>query len=117
VTRERFFQFRRHYRVSACVLCLFGGRRYTKSAEILFEKGWGLASLDYGVPITPSTIFHVASVSKRFTAFAITLLAQQGKLSVDDELRKHLPEIHDFGKPITLRRSKSQPATVGRDDA
>jgi CubicO group peptidase (beta-lactamase class C family) len=45
----------------------------------------------------------VASVSKQFTAFAITLLAQQGKLSVDDELRKYLPEIHDFGKPITLR--------------
>jgi CubicO group peptidase (beta-lactamase class C family) len=74
-----------------------------QDGRVVFEKGWGLASLDYGVPISPSTIFHVASVSKQFTAFAITLLAQQGKLSVDDELRKHLPEIHDFGKPITLR--------------
>jgi len=74
-----------------------------QNSRVVFERGWGLASLDYGVPITPSTVFHVASVSKQFTAFAITLLAQQGKLSVDDELRKHLPEIHDFGKPITLR--------------
>lgn len=74
-----------------------------QDSRVIFEKGWGLASLDYGVPITPSTIFHVASVSKQFTAFAIALLAQQGKLSVDDELRKYLPEIHDFGKPITLR--------------
>jgi CubicO group peptidase (beta-lactamase class C family) len=74
-----------------------------QDGRVVFEKGWGLASLDYGVPITPSTIFHVASVSKQFTAFAITLLAQQGKLSVDDTLRKYLPEIHDFGKPITLR--------------
>jgi CubicO group peptidase (beta-lactamase class C family) len=74
-----------------------------QDGRLVFEKGWGLASLDYGVPITPSTVFHVASVSKQFTAFAITLLAQQGKLSVDDELRKYLPEIHDFRKPITLR--------------
>lgn len=74
-----------------------------QDGRVVFQRGWGLASLDYGVPITPSTVFHVASVSKQFTAFAITLLAQQGKLSVDDELRKHLPEIHDFGKPITLR--------------
>jgi CubicO group peptidase (beta-lactamase class C family) len=74
-----------------------------QNGRVVFERGWGLASLDYGVPITPSTVFHVASVSKQFTAFAITLLAQQGKLSVDDELRKYLPEIHNFGKPITLR--------------
>ena len=74
-----------------------------QDGRVVFGRGWGLASLDYGIPITPSTVFHVASVSKQFTAFAITLLAQQGKLAVDDELRKYLPEIHDFGKPITLR--------------
>ncbi|MBI5386175.1 MAG: serine hydrolase [Verrucomicrobia bacterium] len=74
-----------------------------QDGRVVFKQGWGLASLDYGVPITPSTVFHVASVSKQFTAFAVTLLAQQGKLSVDDDVRKHLPELHDFGKPITLR--------------
>lgn len=70
---------------------------------VVFEQGWGTASLDYEVPITPSTVFHVASVSKQFTAFAIALLAQQGKLSVDDPLRRHLPEMHEFAQPITLR--------------
>jgi CubicO group peptidase (beta-lactamase class C family) len=74
-----------------------------QDGRVIFKHGWGLASLDYGVAITPSTVFHVASVSKQFTAFAIALLAQQGKLSVDDEVRKYMPEIHDFGKPITLR--------------
>jgi len=74
-----------------------------QDGRVVFRRGWGLASLEYGVPIMPSTVFHVASVSKQFTAFAVTLLAQQGKLSVDDDMRKYLPEIHDFGKPITLR--------------
>jgi len=74
-----------------------------QDGRVVFKQGWGLASLDYRVPITPSTVFHVASVSKQFTAFAIALLAQQGKLSVDDDIRKHLPEMHDFGKTITLR--------------
>jgi CubicO group peptidase (beta-lactamase class C family) len=74
-----------------------------QDGHVVFKRGWGLASLDYGIPITPSTVFHVASVSKQFTAFAIELLAQQEKLSVDDNVRKYLPEIRDFGKPITLR--------------
>jgi len=74
-----------------------------QGGRVIFKRGWGLASLDYEVPITPSAVFHVASVSKQFTAFAIALLARQGKLSVDDGLRKYLPELHYFGKPITLR--------------
>jgi CubicO group peptidase (beta-lactamase class C family) len=74
-----------------------------QDGHVVFKRGWGLASLDYGIPITPSTVFHVASVSKQFTAFAITLLDQQRKLSVDDDVRKYVPEMHDFGKPITLR--------------
>src|SRR5690606_41951282 len=56
-----------------------------------------------GVRIEPSTIFHVASVSKHFTAFAVHLLAAWGKLSLDDDVRKHLPDLPDFGHRITLR--------------
>jgi CubicO group peptidase (beta-lactamase class C family) len=74
-----------------------------QDSRVVYKQGWGLASLDYRVSITPSTVFHVASVSKQFTAFAIELLAQQGKLSVDDDFRKYLPEMPDFGKTITLR--------------
>lgn len=71
--------------------------------KIIFSKGYGSANPEYDLPNTPSTIFHVASVSKQFTAFAIALLADQGKLSLDDDIRKHLPELHDFGHKITLR--------------
>jgi CubicO group peptidase (beta-lactamase class C family) len=52
---------------------------------------------------TPNTVYHMASVSKQFTAFAILLLANEGKLSLDDDIRKHLPELHDFGTPVTIR--------------
>ncbi len=74
-----------------------------RDGNIVFSRGYGIAQLEYGVPITPDTIFHVASVSKQFTAFAVTLLAQQGALSLDDDIRKYLPEVPDFGSIITLR--------------
>lgn len=62
-----------------------------------------MANLEYDIPIGPSTIFHIASESNQFTAFCIVLLAQQGKLSLDDDIRKYLPELPDFGKKITIR--------------
>jgi CubicO group peptidase (beta-lactamase class C family) len=62
-----------------------------------------MANLEYDVPITPNSIFHIASESKQFTAFCIVLLAKEGKLSLDDDIRKHLPYIPDFGKKITIR--------------
>jgi len=73
-----------------------------KKGEVIYKKGYGSANLEYDVPITPSTVFHVASVSKQFTAFAVAMLAQQGKLSLDDDIRRHLPEVPDFGKTITI---------------
>lgn len=69
----------------------------------VFRRGYGSAQLEYNIPITPSTVFHVASVSKQFTAFAIAMLAEQGRLSLDDDIRAHLPEAPDFGAKITLR--------------
>lgn len=74
-----------------------------RNGTVVYQNGYGLAHLEYDVPITPATVFHVASVSKQFTAFAIVLLAQEGKLSLDDDIRKYLPEMPDFGKTITLR--------------
>jgi CubicO group peptidase (beta-lactamase class C family) len=74
-----------------------------QDGEIVHEAGYGSAQLEYGVPITPSTIFHVASVSKQFTAFAVAMLADQGKLSLDDDIREYLPEMPDFGHTITIR--------------
>ncbi|UCF21314.1 MAG: beta-lactamase family protein [Gemmatimonadota bacterium] len=70
---------------------------------IVYANGYGEAQLEYGVPITPETVFHVASVSKQFTVFGVILLADRGMLSLDDDIRKYLPEIHDFGPTITIR--------------
>jgi len=71
--------------------------------NMVFSKGYGSANLEYDIPITPSTIFHIASVSKQFTVFAVLLLDEAGKLSLDDDIRKHIPEVPDFGHTITLR--------------
>ena len=73
-----------------------------KDGRIIFQKGYGSAELEYNIPITPATVFHIASVSKQFTAFAILLLEKDGKLSVNDDIRKYIPEVPDFGKVITL---------------
>jgi CubicO group peptidase (beta-lactamase class C family) len=78
-----------------------------KDGVIIYKKGYGSANLEYDIPITPSTIFHIASVSKQFTVFSILLLEKQGKLSLDDDIRKYIPEVPDFGKTITLRHLAS----------
>lgn len=74
-----------------------------EGGELIFSKAYGMASLEYDIPNEVSTVFNIASVSKQFTAFAILLLEQQGKLSLDDEVRKYLYEVPDFGHPITIR--------------
>lgn len=71
--------------------------------RIIYKRAYGMADLDHNVPITTGTIFHVASMSKQFTATSILLLAQDGKLSLDDPVRKYIPELPDFGTPITIR--------------
>lgn len=74
-----------------------------QNGKIVFKKGYGSANLEYGIPVTPKTIFHVASVSKQFTVFALLLLEEEGKLSLDDPIQKFIPEVPDFGHTITLR--------------
>ena len=78
-----------------------------KGDSIIFSKGYGSANLEYGLPVSPTTVFHIASVSKQFTVFAVLLLEQEGKLSFDDDIRKHIPEVPDFGTTITLRHLAS----------
>jgi len=74
-----------------------------QDGKIAFEKGYGLASLEYGIKITPTTVFDIASVSKQFTGYAISTLIQQGKISPDDDIHKYLSDVPDFGKKITIR--------------
>lgn len=74
-----------------------------KDGKLIYKRGFGMANLEYDVPNTPSTRFNLASVSKPFTAFSIALLAQQGKLSLDDDIRKYVPEIPEYDETITIR--------------
>ncbi|RPJ84392.1 MAG: class A beta-lactamase-related serine hydrolase, partial [Acidobacteria bacterium] len=74
-----------------------------RDGRVVYTRGYGMANLDHDIVITPSTVFHVASVSKQFTAAAVLLLASDGKLSLDDDVRKYVPELPNFGKPITIR--------------
>lgn len=69
----------------------------------VYENGYGMANLEYGIPITPHSVFHVASVSKHFTAMAIELLVDEGSVDWDDDIREYVPEVPDFGPRITLR--------------
>ena len=74
-----------------------------RNDSLIFAKGYGMANLEYNIPITPETIFHMASVSKQFTAFSIVLLARQGKLNLDDDIHKYLPWFPDLKVKITVR--------------
>lgn len=73
------------------------------NGETVFEKAFGLADMEFNVPNTPQTIFESGSVAKQFTAAAIVLLQLEGKLSLDDPVKKYIPELPDYGAPLTIR--------------
>ncbi|HXT26371.1 MAG TPA: serine hydrolase [Candidatus Eisenbacteria bacterium] len=73
-----------------------------RSGKAIYEKGYGLANIEQNVSITPQSVFDIGSTSKQFTAASILLLEKQGKLSLNDDIRKYLPEIPDYGHRITI---------------
>ncbi len=73
-----------------------------QNGEVLFAAGYGYADLINNVPITPSTRFTVGSVSKQFTAASIALLVQAGRLSLNDDVRKYIPELQTYPAPVTI---------------
>jgi CubicO group peptidase (beta-lactamase class C family) len=77
-----------------------------RNGLVIYSKGYGLGSVELNTPITPESIFDIGSSSKQFTAASIPLLAQQGRLSVQDDVRKYIPELPDYsrttGRPITI---------------
>ena len=75
-----------------------------RDGDVVYAKGHGSANLEYDVPITPSTVFHVASVSKQFTALAVQLLVTEAEVSWDDDIRTYVPELPDLGSKVTLRQ-------------
>lgn len=75
----------------------------SEAGRVAVTRAYGLAELEHGAPNSPSTIFEAGSVSKQFTAASILLLAQQGRLSLDDDIREHVPELPEYGVPVTVR--------------
>ena len=73
-----------------------------QNGAITYSKGYGSANLEYGAPITPATPFISGSVAKQFTAAAIALLVEQGRISLDDDVRKYIPELPSYGAKITI---------------
>jgi len=76
----------------------------SRNGAVIFSKAWGMSDLEHNVVLTTESVTEAGSVSKQFTAAAILLLEQQGKLSLDDDVRKYIPEIPDYGYKITLRQ-------------
>lgn len=71
--------------------------------KFIYKRCYGMADLEHGVPLTPDSVFDVASTSKQFTAACIAILSRRGKLRLDDPIRKYLPEIPAYKHPITIR--------------
>lgn len=74
-----------------------------RDGQMIHSAGYGCAQLEYGIPIEADTVFHVASVSKQFTAMSVALLVLDGKLDLDAELRSYVDDVPDFGTSLTLR--------------
>ncbi len=75
-----------------------------KDGATIVERAYGMADIEDGTRARPQSIYEAGSVSKQFTAAAIILLARDGKLSLDDDIRKYLPEMPDYGAPVTIRQ-------------
>lgn len=73
-----------------------------RDGKVILRRAYGLANIEHRVPITTATVFDVASLSKQFTGFAVATLIAQGKIKLADDVRKYIPELHDFGHPITI---------------
>jgi CubicO group peptidase (beta-lactamase class C family) len=75
-----------------------------RDGHFVYRKAYGSANLELDVPLSPESVFYMDSVSKQFTVAAGVLAAEQGLLSLDDDVRKYVPELPDYGHVITLRQ-------------
>jgi CubicO group peptidase (beta-lactamase class C family) len=80
-----------------CALGVYQG------GQVVYARGYGMADLEHDAPITPGSVFYAGSVSKQFTAMAVALAIRQGRLGADDDVRKYVPELPDYGRPITIQ--------------
>ncbi len=75
-----------------------------KEGELIYAKGYGMANLEYTIPNSANSVFRIASTSKQFTAACIVLLAEKGKLSLDDNLKKYFPKFPAYAEKITIKQ-------------
>jgi CubicO group peptidase (beta-lactamase class C family) len=75
----------------------------SRNGQLIFSKAWGMADMEHDIPLTTNSLTEAGSISKQFVAACILLLEQQGKLSLDDDIRKYIPELPDYGTPIKIR--------------
>jgi CubicO group peptidase (beta-lactamase class C family) len=75
-----------------------------QDGNFVYRKGYGMGSIELSVPLSSQSVFYMGSVSKQFTAASVVLAAEQGFLSLDDDVRKYIPELPDYGRSITLRQ-------------
>jgi len=83
-----------------------------KDGQVLLRKGYGLANLELGVPMRPEMVFEIASLTKQFTAAAILLLQERGKLAVTDDITKYLPDYPTHGRTITIENLLSHTSGI-----
>lgn len=74
-----------------------------KDGKIIYKRGYGMANLEHNIPITPTSVFRIGSTSKQITAACIAILALEGKISLDDDIRKYIPELPRYERTITVR--------------
>ena len=74
-----------------------------KDGRLIYARGYGSANLEHDVPITTRTVFRTGSIGKQFTAMCIAILAERGEISLDDDIRKYLPEMQEYDRPVTIR--------------
>lgn len=74
-----------------------------KNGKLVYANGYGVADLEHDVEITPSSVFYIGSVSKQFVTFSILLLEEQGKINLDDNIQKYLPDFPEYSSPLTIR--------------
>ncbi|MFK8012111.1 MAG: serine hydrolase domain-containing protein [Marinicellaceae bacterium] len=74
-----------------------------KDGKLIYANGYGIGDLEHDIELTPSSVFYIGSVSKQFVTFSILLLEEQGKIDLDDNIQKYLPDFPDYGEPLTIR--------------
>jgi CubicO group peptidase (beta-lactamase class C family) len=94
--KKHFFEWRRDDRPGGIVVVV-------KDGKVVFQKAYGLASMEHKILNTVKTRYDAVSIARPFTAMAIAMLEAEGKLSLDDDVRKHIPELPDFGKTVKIR--------------